>query len=73
MPWYVSTLFIPQPLHFGDYGGMPLKIVWAVLDVLTIIILRHRHLFVGAAAKGRGQRRSRDRALLRHRKSALSS
>jgi uncharacterized iron-regulated membrane protein len=39
MPWYVSTLFISQPLHFGDYGGMPLKILWAVLDVLTIVIL----------------------------------
>jgi uncharacterized iron-regulated membrane protein len=39
MPWYVSTLFISQPLHFGDYGGMPLKILWAVLDVLTIIVL----------------------------------
>ena len=39
MPWYVSTLLISQPLHFGDYGGMPLKIVWAVLDVLTIIVL----------------------------------
>jgi uncharacterized iron-regulated membrane protein len=39
MPWYVSTLFISQPLHFGDYGGMPLKILWAVLDILTIIIL----------------------------------
>jgi uncharacterized iron-regulated membrane protein len=39
MPWYVSTLFISQPLHFGDYGGMPFKIVWALLDVLTIFIL----------------------------------
>jgi uncharacterized iron-regulated membrane protein len=39
MPWYVSTIFISQPLHFGDYGGMPLKILWAVLDVLTIIVL----------------------------------
>ncbi|MGN6117342.1 MAG: PepSY domain-containing protein, partial [Nitrobacter sp.] len=28
-----------QPLHFGDYGGMPLKIIWALLDVLTIIVL----------------------------------
>jgi uncharacterized iron-regulated membrane protein len=26
-------------LHFGDYGGMPLKIIWAVLDVLTIVVL----------------------------------
>jgi uncharacterized iron-regulated membrane protein len=39
MPWYVTTLFISQPLHFGDYGGMPLKILWALLDVLTIMVL----------------------------------
>ena len=39
MPWYVSALFISQPLHFGDYGGMPLKILWALLDVLTIFVL----------------------------------
>ena len=36
MPWYVTTLLISQPLHFGDYGGMPLKIIWAILDILTI-------------------------------------
>lgn len=28
-----------QPLHFGDYGGMPLKIVWALLDAITIVVL----------------------------------
>lgn len=39
MPWYVSALLISQPLHFGDYGGMPLKILWALLDVLTIMVL----------------------------------
>lgn len=39
LPWYVSTLLISQPLHFGDYGGMPLKIIWAVLDVVTIVVL----------------------------------
>ena len=39
MPWYVSALLISQPLHFGDYGGMPLKIIWALLDVLTIMVL----------------------------------
>ncbi|MBN8957051.1 MAG: PepSY domain-containing protein, partial [Rhizobiales bacterium] len=38
-PWYVSTLLLSQPLHFGDYGGMPLKIIWALLDLLTIVIL----------------------------------
>src|SRR5262245_31820297 len=39
MPWYVTTLFVSQPLHFGDYGGMPLKILWALLDVIKIVIL----------------------------------
>jgi uncharacterized iron-regulated membrane protein len=39
MPWYVTTLLVSQPLHFGDYGGLPLKIVWALLDVITIVVL----------------------------------
>ncbi|HTQ36400.1 MAG TPA: PepSY-associated TM helix domain-containing protein [Steroidobacteraceae bacterium] len=39
MPWYLRTLEISRPLHFGDYGGLPLKILWAMLDVLTIIVL----------------------------------
>jgi len=39
LPWYVKTLLVSQPLHFGDYGGMPLKIIWAILDIVTIIVL----------------------------------
>jgi len=39
MPWYVNTLFISQPLHFGDYGGLPLKIIWALFDIATIVVL----------------------------------
>ena len=39
LPWYAQALLLSQPLHFGDYGGLPLKILWAVLDVLTIIVL----------------------------------
>ena len=38
-PWYMDALSMSQPLHFGDYGGMPMKVLWAVLDVLTIIVL----------------------------------
>ncbi len=38
-PWYMDALLLSQPLHFGDYGGMPMKILWALLDVLTIIVL----------------------------------
>ena len=39
LPWYVATLLISQPLHFGDYGGLPLKIIWAILDIVAIIVL----------------------------------
>jgi uncharacterized iron-regulated membrane protein len=39
VPWYLATLLISQPLHFGDYGGMPLKIIWLILDVITIVVL----------------------------------
>ncbi|GAB3257634.1 PepSY domain-containing protein [Larkinella harenae] len=39
MPWYVNALFISQPLHFGDYGGLPLKIIWAIFDIITIVVL----------------------------------
>ena len=39
VPWYVKALSLSQPLHFGDYGGLGLKIVWAILDVITIVIL----------------------------------
>jgi len=39
MPWYMQALSISRPLHFGDYGGLFLKIIWACLNVMTIIIL----------------------------------
>ena len=38
-PWYMDAMGLSQPLHFGDYGAMPMKILWAALDVLTIIVL----------------------------------
>jgi uncharacterized iron-regulated membrane protein len=38
-PWYMDALLLSQPLHFGDYGGMPMKILWGILDLLTIIVL----------------------------------
>lgn len=39
MPWYYKALSLSRPLHFGDYGGLPLKVLWAILDVFTIIVL----------------------------------
>lgn len=39
MPWYMKALLLAQPLHFGDYGGLAMKIVWAILDLITIVVL----------------------------------
>ncbi|MGH8469618.1 MAG: PepSY-associated TM helix domain-containing protein [Gammaproteobacteria bacterium] len=39
MPWYVTALLISQPLHFGDYGGLPLKVLWGLLDLIAIVML----------------------------------
>jgi len=39
MPWYNKALQLSKPLHFGDYGGLPLKILWAMLDLAAIVIL----------------------------------
>ena len=39
MSWYAKALSLSRPLHFGDYGGLTLKLVWAVLDLLTIFLL----------------------------------
>jgi uncharacterized iron-regulated membrane protein len=39
MPWYLRALEVSRPLHFGDYGGVPLKIIWILLDLVTIAVL----------------------------------
>jgi uncharacterized iron-regulated membrane protein len=39
MPLYVKVLFLSQPLHFGDYAGLPLKVLWALLDIAAIVVL----------------------------------
>ncbi len=63
MPWYVRALFLSQPLHFGDYGGRTLQVVWALLDLVTIAVLltglrlffreRHSSIEPGAIASGK--------------------
>jgi len=39
LPWYVTALLLSKPLHFGEHGGLPLKIILALLDILSIAVL----------------------------------
>lgn len=39
MPWTLSAIELSRPFHFGDYGGLPLKILWALFDAVTIVVL----------------------------------
>jgi uncharacterized iron-regulated membrane protein len=39
MPWYATALSVSKPLHFGDYGGTLLKVVWAAMTLVTIVVL----------------------------------
>lgn len=58
MPLTMKTLQLSQPLHFGDYGGLPLKILWAALTLVTILVLASGLILWG------GRRRSSLRAHL---------
>lgn len=39
LPWYLRLLEVSRPLHFGDYGSTPLKVLWALFDVVLIVVL----------------------------------
>lgn len=38
LPWYMKAIIISQPLHFGNYGGLALKLLWTVCVWLTLFI-----------------------------------
>ena len=38
-PWWLSALQLSRPLHFGDYGFWPLKVLWSLMDLIAIAIL----------------------------------
>ncbi|GJE76538.1 hypothetical protein BGCPKDLD_3132 [Methylorubrum suomiense] len=38
LPWYLVVTQMSQPLHFGDYGGLPLKLFWAGCAWLALFI-----------------------------------
>ena len=38
-PWYLKALSIGRPLHLSNYSTLPLKILWTLLDIITIGML----------------------------------
>ena len=39
MPAINQALMLSQPLHFGDYGGLVLQLIWTAMTMLTIWVL----------------------------------
>ncbi len=35
LPWYIKMLALAQPFHFGNFGGLPMKILYFVLSFTT--------------------------------------
>jgi uncharacterized iron-regulated membrane protein len=65
LPGYLHAIFLSEPLHFGDYGGLPLKLLWSACNLLTLFITangawlffdrrRAQRLRPGQAAEGVG-------------------
>jgi uncharacterized iron-regulated membrane protein len=38
LPVYLRALLISEPLHFGDYAGLPLKILWSFFTLATMLV-----------------------------------
>lgn len=38
MPSYLQAIFLAEPLHFGNYGGLALKALWTLSSLLTLFI-----------------------------------
>jgi len=35
----LAAIELSRPFHFGNYGGLPLKVLWALFDAVTIVML----------------------------------
>jgi uncharacterized iron-regulated membrane protein len=38
-PMTLSLMYLTQPLHYGNYAGLTLKIVWGIFDIIAIVLL----------------------------------
>lgn len=38
LPWYLKVAMLSEPLHFGNYGGLFLKVLWLVLSLASLVL-----------------------------------
>ncbi|KYG63759.1 hypothetical protein AZI86_13115 [Bdellovibrio bacteriovorus] len=38
LPWYLKFTMLSEPLHFGNYGGLFLKLVWLTLSLISLAL-----------------------------------
>lgn len=58
LPWYLRAILVAEPLHFGNYGGLPLKIVWSLFTLVTLGLS-----VAGVVVFVQGRRRRKEPAL----------
>ncbi len=39
LPLYLKVVLYSEPLHFGDYGGISLKIIWALFTLISLAVV----------------------------------
>lgn len=54
LPLYLKTLVLSEPLHFGDYGGWPLKLLWLAFT-LAFLVMPISGLLIFAEKQRRGR------------------
>lgn len=58
MPWYMVALVLSRPFHFGSFGGLPLKLLWCLLDAMTIAVLGSGLYLWWSRGRGTGKARA---------------
>lgn len=38
LPLYLRALLLSEPLHFGNYGGLGLKLIWTLFGLATLVL-----------------------------------
>lgn len=53
LPLYLKAMLICEPLHFGNYGGWPLKVLWVGFTLVSLVLALSGLWVFGLARFGR--------------------